>query len=139
MKKLLVILALLILPGCSTITGFYERFTIAPFDASEYTQITQIRTASTLAIPACYDLNASTENAHVIHSAAFGLKNYSQYIPNNEQTYQLVEKLYVMTEEFNNRYSKNDPVNKTYCELKLKSISSSAETIQRVIGKRPKK
>ena len=44
-----------------------------------------------------------------------------------------------MTEEFNNRYSKNEPVNKTYCELKLKSISSSAETIQRVIGKRPKK
>jgi uncharacterized protein YceK len=139
MKKIIILFAFILLSGCSTVTSLYERYTIAPFDSYEYTQVTQIRTASIVAITACYDLNTSTENAQSLYNAAYGLKHYSQYIPDNEQTYQLVEKLFIMADDFNNRYLKNEPVNKTYCELKLKSISSAAESIQRVIGKRPRK
>ena len=69
---------------------------------------------------------------------AHELKNYSQYLPRNEQTFKPVDLLHVLTTDLQKRYSTSKEINKTYCELKLKSIASSAEEIQKVIAKRPR-
>ena len=43
--------------------------------------------------------------------------------------------LYTMSEEL---YKKQQPIGQVYCDLKLKTIETNAETIQSVIGKRPR-
>jgi folate-dependent tRNA-U54 methylase TrmFO/GidA len=66
------------------------------------------------------------------------LKNYSQYIPKNEQSIRPINITYDMVTELKVRYQKENKVSKTYCELKMQSIIDATESIQQAIGKRPR-
>lgn len=138
MKIVISLLTFVLLGGCSIIQPMIDRFTIAPFDENEYALVNKIRTVSFLAGMTCDDQSTSKLYAKKLYHYGIELKNYSQYILNNEQTKKLVELLYKMTVDVNERYSKQETINKTYCELKYSSIEQSAEMIQKTIGKRPR-
>jgi len=140
MKKLLCVLLfvsglpLVYLSGCSSI----DRFMIAQYDPGEYHLINKVRSTAELAQPYCNDITTLKVVAENLNDMTHELKNYSQYLPKNEQTYKPVELLFMLTSDLQKRYSTAKEINKTYCELKLKSIASSAEEIQKVIAKRPR-
>jgi hypothetical protein len=143
MKKLLFVLVflsglpLVFLSGCSSIQTVIDRFNIAQFDNNEYAMVNRIRTIASESGKECDNpkiILASWE----IYNTATELKNYSQYIPKNDQSYKPISQLYEMTKELNDKYVGTGKVNVKYCELKLQSITTSAESIQKAIAKRPR-
>lgn len=142
MRHFAIALSLLLLGGCSIVQPLVDRFTIAPFDSNEYALVNKIRTTAMQTKPKCGVENiapfAVIDYVHDMHDTALLLKNYSQYLPKNEQTIKPINLTYQMIEELKTRYEKETKVSKTYCELKLQSIIDSSEAIQKAIGKRPR-
>lgn len=138
MKNIIIALFFVFLSGCAVI----DRFMIAPFDANEYALVNKIRTTAIQTKPKCGAENiapfAVLDYVQDMHDTALLLKNYSQYLPKNEQTYKPVSMTYTMIEELKTRYEKEKKVSKTYCELKMQSIIDATESIQQAIGKRPR-
>lgn len=138
MKNIIIALSFVFLSGCAVI----DRFMIAPFDSNEYALINKLRTLSIQTKPLCGIKNVApfdvTDNVYVMYDTALLLKNYSQYLPKNEQTYKPISMTYKMVEELKMRYEKQNKVSKTYCELKIQSIIDATESIQQAIGKRPR-
>jgi len=138
MRIFIAAISFVLLSGCTVIQPFIDKFTIAQFDENEYALVNKIRTVAALAGQRCDDQLTSKLYAKSLYHYGIELKNYSQYIPKNEQTKKPVELLYKMTVDVNDRYNKQETVSKTYCELKYKSIQQSAEMIQKAIGNRPR-
>ncbi|MFZ9589117.1 MAG: hypothetical protein ACO28V_05255 [Chitinophagaceae bacterium] len=137
MKKILLT-SILLLSGCSTIQPFIDRFTIAQFDANEYALVNQVRTSSMIAKPLCPSKYETKIYVDAIYSSTYELKNYSEHLPKNDQTIKPVNLLFTLVNDLNARYKAEGDVNKTYCELKLQSISDAANSIQKAIAKRPR-
>lgn len=137
MKKILIV-SILFLSGCSTIESLMDRFTISQFDSNEYQLITQIRTYSEISKPFCsnkYEMKPYVDKIYVL---AYELKNYSEHLPKNNQTIKPVNLLFTFVDDMNKRYKVEGDVNKTYCDLKLESISTAANNIQKAVARRPR-
>ena len=117
MKRLLPIL---LLSGCSIIN-------MAVYDPNEYAIVTQIRTQAQFS-------DCSKANLYALKVNAVQLQNYSQYLPNNAPTIKLNSDLYKLIHEL---YESQNP-SKAYCTAKLELIGDSAQTIQKVIGNKPR-
>jgi hypothetical protein len=142
MRNIIIGLVLLAMTGCSVVQPVIDRFTIAPFDNNEYAMINKIRTLAIQTKPKCGIENiapfAILDYVNEMHDTALLLKNYSQYLPKNEQSIKPINLTYQMVDELKVRYEKEKKVSKTYCELKLQSIADASESIQQAIGKRPR-
>jgi hypothetical protein len=101
---------------------------MAPYDGNEYGLITKVRTISQMR-------SCDVVSVKDLYSTSLELKNFSQYLPSNEKSAKMNAELYSMVEEL---YKKPQPISQVYCDLKLKTIETNAETIQSVIGKRPR-
>ena len=123
MKKAFILVTLFYISGCSLL----DKFMIAPYDNNEYALVNKIRTTAQLSKKDCVDRNVMKTNAETIFVVSSEMKNFSQYLPKNDQSIKPISQLYTMTEELYKRYETEGPVNKTYCELKLTSIEESAE------------
>ena len=127
MKKLLVVLVALQLSGCAVYQTVKDSLFMAPYDNNEYMLITKVRTIAKLG--SC-DVNSVND----LYSVSLELKNYSEYLPHNEKTVDMNENLFKLVEELQ---KKKDP-SPAYCSAKLNIIGSSAETIQKSVGARPR-
>jgi len=119
MKKLLLI-AFVFLTGCS--------LWMANFDNNEYGLINKIRTISEVG-------KCDEYTVKVLYMDTLEFKNYAQYIPRNQRTIELSEKIYSLVDELR---LKQQPISPVYCQLKLNIIDKSAEEIQRVVGSKPR-
>lgn len=142
MKNIILGLTLLLLSGCAVVQPIVDRFTISPFDSNEYALVNTLRTLAIQAKPNC---NIADDPWKIIynyveelHNTSLLLKNYSEYIPKNDQTIKPVNIVFLMTTDLKKRYSTEAKVSKTYCELKIQSIINASESIQKAIGKRPR-
>lgn len=139
MKKLLVVVAILLLPGCAAIeaTKLVRAWNMAHFDNNEYSQINSIRTTANLGAAKC----GTAEVKPVVESLWYKsveLKNYSASIPHNEETVKMTSELAEIIKGLNERYRGKDPVSTNYCTLKFGTIEKNAVTIQNVIGAKPR-
>jgi len=115
MKKLLVV-AFLLLSGCGILQ-------VSQFDGNEYGFVVNIR--STASTQKC-----TPENVESLYQTALNLRNYSEYVPHNENTFIMSKGLFTLVDELHQK----TVINETYCKLKLKSIEQSAEIIQKTLG-----
>ena len=139
MKKLLVVLAILLLQGCAAISSIdlVRSWNMAKFDNNEYSQINSIRTVSNLGAAKC----GTAEVVPVVESLYYKsveLKNYSASIPHNEETVKMTAELAEIIKGLNVRYHEKEPVSPAYCTLKFGTIEKNAVTIQNVIGSKPR-
>lgn len=118
--------------GCYVIDAYF----MAPFDNNEYALTNKIRTSTTLTIKECKNDKIVRIRLDDINDMALELKNYTQYIPDNEDSYELSTKLYNMTGDTVEYYTKKDKVSKVFCEMKLKQILQSTEKIQETFGRK---
>lgn len=115
---------MILLSGCSLMIG--------PYDANEYYLVTQVRTIA-LTTNCSNPLN-SAENIERMYWSAYQLKNYSQYLPNNDAEIKLTGELFTLVDEL---HKKENPA-AFYCTAKLNIIAKSAERIQQVTGSKPR-
>lgn len=125
---------LVLLTGCSTLSNLYDAYFMAGYDTNEYSLITKIRTHADLHVGMCNDQVVSKNTFDYLHYKSIEFKNFSQYIPKNDNAYKLSEQIVELTKQGKDMYSKNDSVSAGFCKLKLQQISRSAENIQKVIG-----
>ena len=87
----------------------------------------------------CDDAAKSRLNAMAISYKTMLFKNYEEQIPNNKNGYNASVELNKIAQGLRDRYKDPKvPVSASFCKLKFQSIENSAETIQHVVGNRPR-
>jgi hypothetical protein len=135
MKKLILSTLLVTsLSGCALIDAYF----MAGYDNQEYAIITKIRTSAELNVGLCTDQVKSKSTFDYLHFKSVEFKNFTQYIPDNEDAYKLSEQMVELSKQGKELYDKNDAVSPGFCKLKLQQINRTAEQIQKVIGSKPR-
>lgn len=132
MKKILL-LPILLLAGCGTMLDSY----LMKYDPNEYLMITGIRTSAHQFKESCTDAAQSKTNAAHLNTQTTLFKNYVQYLPHNDKVINASKDLDKIAEGLNSQYQKGS-VSLAFCKIKFESIEKSAETMQKVIGDKPR-
>lgn len=134
LKLLILSSIVVVLPGCA----LWDAYFMAGYDNVEYALVNKVRTFSELAVEECDNEERTKANVARIHGYAVELKNFTQYIPDNEDANKLGNNLFQLTSQTRDHYAKNTNVSQSFCKLKLQQINRNAETIQKVIGSKPR-
>jgi hypothetical protein len=137
MKKLILLLSIVALTGCSTFADLKEAY-LMKYDTNEYFQIADIRTDAYYAKQTCGNVEESKRQAENIARKTLTFKNYVQHLPNNSKVITASVNLDSIAEGLKDQYQKNDKVSAVFCKIKFDSIETSAETMQKAIGAKPK-
>ena len=133
MKKLLMVVAVALLPGCAVVDSFLMKY-----DTNEYKTITEIRTDASEYKSQCDNPLLSTTNAVAIASKTQFFVNYAQYLPHNEPVQKASIDLNKIAQGLKDQYSKSSKVSPLFCKIKFESIEKSAESMQKIIGDKPR-
>ena len=134
MKKLLVLFALLSLNGCAV----YDAYFMAKYDTNENALVNKIRTMAELGVDDCKNQLKSEVTFNDLYYYSVELRNFTQYIPRNEDTLKLATNMVELSKQGKDSYAKDTKPSDMFCKLKLQQISRSAEITQKVIGNKPR-
>jgi len=133
MKKILIILSLVILQGCTVL----DAYLMTNYDPNEYQLITYIRAEARQFKTQCDNVNSSKFNAGKIAHDTQLFVLYSEHIPRNENLIEASKALNVIAQGLLTQYQ-NDKVSPAFCKIKFENIETSADKLQKVIGGRPR-
>jgi len=136
-KKIMALVIVSALSGCSTINTLVESY-LMKYDTNEYNLITDIRTTAKLSKTSCADNEQSIKNAQLLSNKSVNFVNYVEYLPHNNKVKASSIELNQMIQGLNDRYKKADKVSITFCNIKFESIEHNAETMQKIIGAKPR-
>ena len=111
MKKLLICCFLFTLTGCNML--------FMKYDNNEYGLINKVRTIA-------QQKHCDEYSLKVLYLTASEMKNYSEYLPNNQNSIDLVNDLFKLVDEIHNR---KQPISAAYCDAKLNIIALSPNAI----------
>jgi hypothetical protein len=134
MKNIMIMVAFILLSGCNSVNSLF----VAKYDTNEYELINWIRTTAELSVETCDDNKVSKQNFVNLYGRSLEFKNYTQYLGRNQDTHELAKNLYQLVDQSIDMYDTNETVSQAFCELSLDQIVTSAETIQKVLGDKPK-
>jgi hypothetical protein len=134
MKKILLAFLALALTSCA----LWDAYLMAPYDANEYLQITEIRVMAGQYRQQCDNFQASAVNAQDITRRTVMFERYSEYIPRNENGYRAARALNEIAQGLGTAYSKGI-VSSVFCRIKYNNLEQAAELIQRTTAGRPRK
>jgi hypothetical protein len=137
MKKLILLSSMVILSGCASFADLKEAY-LMKYDSNEYLQIANIRTDAYYAKQTCSDYEESKRQANNIARKTLTFKNYAEHLPNNSKVVSASVNLDGIAQGLKDQYQKNDKVSTVFCKIKFESIETSAETMQKTIGVKPK-
>ncbi len=122
-----------LLSGCGILLESY----LMKYDANEYKLITNIRTLASDHKQHCANQDISKVNAKDMSLQTTNFKNYSQYLPHNSKVIAASQELDKISQGLNAQYQKGS-VSPAFCKIKFESIEKSAETMQKIIGDKPR-
>ena len=134
MKRIVLALTCVLLTSCALL----DAYLMAPYDANEYLQITEIRVMAGQYRQQCDNFQASAVNAQDITRRTVMFERYSEYIPRNENGYRAARALNEIAQGLGTAYGKGI-VSSVFCRIKYNNIEHAAELIQRVTAGRPRK
>jgi uncharacterized protein YceK len=134
MKKLLLSLAVLSLSGCALVDAYF----MAKYDTNEYALINNVKTRAEVAQEHCNNHMMVIADVNDLYFKTLELKNFTTNIPRNKDAVAMSSKLFDITKETREYYNKNEKVSEMYCKIKFQQISKSADTIQNVLGSKPR-
>jgi hypothetical protein len=133
MKRLLIALSIVALNGCA----LYDAYMMTGYDPNEYRIITEIRTDAYNAKQHCSNKDMSEANAIIIADKTQLFEFYEEQIPRNKNGINASKELNKIAQGLRVAYTKGS-VSPVFCKLKFESVEHSAQTIQHVVGKRPR-
>lgn len=137
MKKITLLLSVIALTGCSTFADLKEAY-LMKYDSNEYLQISDIRTDAYYAKQSCANYEEAKRQADSISRKTLTFKNFVEHLPNNSKVITASVNLDGIAQGLKDQYQKNDKVSAVFCKIKFESIETSAETMQKTIGVKPK-
>ena len=137
MKKLILLSLIVTLTGCASFADLKEAY-LMKYDSNEYYQISDIRTGAYYAKQNCSNHDESKQQADIISKKTLSFKNFVEHLPNNSKVITASVNLNGIAQGLKDQYQKNDKVSAVFCKIKFESIETSAETMQKTIGAKPK-
>ena len=134
MKRIFLAAFALSLTSCA----LWDAYMMAPYDANEYLQITEIRAMAGQYRKQCDNFNQSAVNAQAMVNRTDLFEKYAELIPRNANGFKAARALNEIAQGLNTAYTKGI-VSATFCRLKYNNIEHSAELIQRVTAGRPRR
>jgi hypothetical protein len=133
MKKLLLISAVFLLTGCSTLVDSY----LMKFDSNEYQTISNIRTTAQLAKEKCDSPDVAADST-ALYALTVSFVNYTQFLPHDDKVKHAAVELNKMSAGLRDQYAKGNKVSPTFCKIKFENIENSAKIIQQAVGAKPR-
>ena len=134
MKRIVLALTCVLLSSCALL----DAYLMAPYDANEYLQITEIRTTAIQHRRQCDNPILAPVNAQAMANRTELYEKYQEQIPRNANGFKAAQALNEISQGLNSAYVKG-PVSSVFCRLKYNNIEHSAELIQRVTAGRPRR
>lgn len=136
MKKVLMVLSVVMLTGCSTLQTAFDSYFMARYDNQEYVLINKIRTTAELAQSECDNFAKAKIEFINLQKLNREFKNFTQYIPRNPEAYKLAVQMEELINQGNKSYDDKSSV--FFCKAKFQQIERNAEKIQKVLGSKPR-
>jgi hypothetical protein len=133
MKKLLLIGLVSLLPGCALMDAYLMKY-----DTNEYRVVSEIRAEAYSYKTDCANPLLSSPNAIAMAEKTQFFVFYAQYIPHNDPVKKASVELNKIAQGLKEQYSKGSAVSPMFCKIKFESIEKSAETMQKIIGDKPR-
>ena len=135
MKKLIgIALITTSLSGCA----LFDAYFMAKYDTNEYFIVNDIKTKAQVAEENCSNQLLVTTQVNELYIKALEFKNFTTHIPRNKDTDNMSTKLLTLTKDTRDYFNKAEKISPIFCKAKLQQVIKSADTIQHVLGSKPR-
>jgi len=134
MKRLLPLIFVLSLGGCT----LFDAYFMAKYDTNEYFIVNDIKTKAQVAEENCNNQLLVVTQVNELYIKALEFKNFTTHIPRNKDTDNMSTKLLTLTKDTRDYFNKAEKISPVFCKAKLQQIEKSADTIQHVLGSKPR-
>ncbi len=134
MKKLLPLAFVVLLSGCTLLDAYF----MAKYDTTEYALVNEIKTKAQVAEENCGNHILVVTQVNELYIKSLEFKNFTLHIPRNKDADNMSTKLLTLTKDTRDYFNKAEKISPIFCKAKLQQIVKSADTIQHVIGSKPR-
>ena len=134
MKKLIPLLFVSLLSGCTLLDAYF----MAKYDTNEYFIVNDIKTKAQVAEENCSNQLLVVTQVNELYIKALEFKNFTSHIPRNKDTDNMSTKLLTLTKDTRDYFNKSEKISPIFCKAKLQQVVKSADTIQHVLGSKPR-
>ena len=134
MKKLIPLAFVVLLSGCTLLDAYF----MAKYDTNEYFIVNDIKTKAQVAEENCGNQLLVVTQVNDLYIKTLEFKNFTSHIPRNKDTDNMSTKLLTLTKDTRDYFNKAEKISPIFCKAKLQQIVKSADTIQHVLGSKPR-
>jgi len=134
MKKLIPLTLVVLLSGCT----LFDAYFMAKYDTNEYFIVNDIKTKAQIAEENCGNQLLVVTQVNELYIKALEFKNFTTHIPRNKDTDNMSTKLLTLTKDTKDYFNKAEKISPIFCKAKLQQVVKSADTIQHVLGSKPR-
>ena len=134
MKRILIVLFAFSLSGCV----LFDAYFMAKYDTNEYFIVNDIKTKAQVAEENCGNHILVVTQVNELYIKALEFKNFTSHIPRNKDTDNMSTKLLTLTKDTRDYFNKAEKISPIFCKAKLQQVVKSADTIQHVLGSKPR-
>ena len=134
MKRILRVLFAFSLSGCA----LFDAYFMAKYDTNEYFIVNDIKTKAQVAEENCGNHILVVTQVNELYIKALEFKNFTTHIPRNKDTDNMSTKLLTLTKDTRDYFNKAEKISPIFCKAKLQQVVKSADTIQHVLGSKPR-
>jgi hypothetical protein len=134
MKKLILLSFVMLLSGCT----LFDAYFMAKYDTNEYFIVNDIKTKAQVAEENCGNQLLVVAQVNDLYVKALEFKNFTTHIPRNKDTDNMSTKLLTLTKDTRDYFNKAEKISPIFCKAKLQQVVKSADTIQHVLGSKPR-
>jgi hypothetical protein len=134
MKKLIPLTFVVLLSGCT----LFDAYFMAKYDTNEYFIVNDIKTKAQVAEENCGNQLLVVAQVNDLYIKTLEFKNFTSHIPRNKDTDNMSTKLLTLTKDTKDYFNKAEKISPIFCKAKLQQIVKSADTIQHVLGSKPR-
>jgi hypothetical protein len=111
---------------------------MAKYDTTEYALINEIKSKAQVAEENCGNQSLVTLQVNELYIKSLEFKNFTLHIPRNKDANNMSTKLLTLTKDTRDYFNKAEKISPIFCKTKLQQVINSADTIQHVIGSKPR-
>ena len=135
MKKLIAVaLITTSLSGCA----LFDAYFMAKYDTTEYALVNDIKTKAQVAEENCGNQLLVVTQVNELYVKSLEFKNFTTHIPRNKDADNMSTKLLTLTKDTRDYFNKAEKISPIFCKAKLQQVIKSADTIQHVLGSKPR-
>jgi hypothetical protein len=134
MKRILIVLFAFSLSGCA----LFDAYFMAKYDTNEYFIVNDIKTKAQVAEENCSNQLLVVTQVNELYIKALEFKNFTSHIPRNKDSDNMSTKLLTLTKDTRDYFNKAEKISPIFCKAKLQQVVKSADTIQHVLGSKPR-